>query len=495
MPRYLVAPGQGSGQVRKKILIQFLVSNLSTVATFALTVVLSRLLTPGEIGLFSMGAVLVGFSHVFRDFGVASYIKRQPVLSPEVLRPAAGLLYTTCWSMAALLFFGSNLWAQFLGHAEVAKVVRVLAIGFLFIPFGALPQAVLGREMRIEISAYVTLTAAAAYITASILFARAGFGYMTMPWANLVNILVTGIGFQLAKPAGVDTRPVFHGWGRVIGFGSGAVLEPALKALDASLPDVLLGRMATPRLVGLHSRANSTVGMINTAIGPSVQYFALPYLAKKFHEQAPLGDEIRRGMALLTGIIWPALAFTASLATAIVTFLYGSQWVPSAVAIPWLCLAAASACWFSLVAPALTGMGRPYLAALPLAISVTGKACLAYALYDGTLGGFARGMGFGELLSIPFYLWLLQRFVHVSPQSYLRAALPSAGVGLAVAATCAAVTHWLPSGTALPVLLLVAVVSCFLVWLLTGKWLQLAAITELHSLLVARRPPESTAKL
>jgi len=493
LARYLVAPGQGSGQVRKKILIQFLVSNLSTVATFALTVVLSRLLTPGEIGLFSMGAVLVGFSHVFRDFGVASYIKRQPELSPEVLRPAAGVLYTTCWSMAALLFCGSDLWAHFLGHPEVAKVVRVLAIGFLFIPFGALPQAVLGREMRIEISAYVTLTAAAAYVTASILFARAGFGYMTMPWANLVNILVTGIGFQLAKPRGIDTRPVFHGWGRVVGFGSGAVLEPALKALDASLPDVLLGRMATPSLVGLHSRANSTVGMINTAIGPSVQYFALPYLAKKFHEQAPLGDEIRRGMALLTGIVWPALAFTASLATVIVSFLYGPQWVPSAVAIPWLCLAAASACWFSLVAPALTGMGRPYLAALPLAISVTSKGCLAYALYDGTLGGFARGMGLGELLSIPFYLWLLQHFVQISPQSYLRAALPSAGVALAVAATCAAVVYWLPVGTSLPVLLLVAVLGCLVTWLLCGKWLRLTAITELQSLLAARRQPASTA--
>ena len=490
MPWYLVAPGQGSGHVRKKILIQFLVSNLSMVATFALTVVLSRLLTPGEIGLFSMGAVLVGFSHVFRDFGVASYIKRQPVLSPEVLRPAAGLLYATCWTMAILLFAGSSLWAHFLGHAEVAKVVRVLSIGFVFIPFGALPQAVLGRDMRIEISAYVSVAATAAYITVSILFARAGFGYMTMPWANLVNILVTGIGFQLAKPRGVDMRPVFHGWGRVVSFGSGAVLEPALKALDASLPDVLLGRMATPHLVGLHSRANSTVGMVNTAIGPSVEYFALPYLAKKFHEKAPLGDEIRRGMALLTGIVWPALAFTAALSTAIVGLLYGPQWLPSAAAIPWLCLAAASASLFTLVAPALTGMGRPYLAALPLSISVTGKACLAYALYDGTLGGFARGMGLGELLSIPFYLWLLHRFVQVAPQAYLSSALPSAGIALAVGATCEAVLFWLPTSTALPVLLLAAAGASAVIWLAAGKWLRLPAVTELQSLLAARRRPQ-----
>jgi len=221
-----------------------------------------------------------------------------------------------------------------------------------------------------------------------------------------------------------------------------------------------------------------------------VEYFALPYLAKKFHEKAPLGDEIRRGMALLTGIVWPALAFTAALSTAIVGLLYGPQWLPSAAAIPWLCLAAASASLFTLVAPALTGMGRPYLAALPLSISVTGKACLAYALYDGTLGGFARGMGMGELLSIPFYLWLLHRFVQVAPQAYLSSALPSAGIALAVGATCEAVLFWLPTSTALPVLLLAAAGASAVIWLAAGKWLRLPAVTELQSLLAARRRPQ-----
>jgi O-antigen/teichoic acid export membrane protein len=167
--------------------------------------------------------------------------------------------------------------------------------------------------------------------------------------------------------------------------------------------------------------------------------------------------------------------------------------VSSAVAIPWLCLAAASACLFTLVAPALTGMGRPYLAALPLAISVSGKACLAYLLFDGTLGGFARGMGLGELLSIPAYLWLLHRFVHVSPLDFLRGALPSAGVALAVGATCAAALHWLPAGTALPVLLLVAVLGCAAVWMIAGHCLGLAAITELKALLQARKPSTASA--
>ncbi|MEY4377201.1 MAG: hypothetical protein RJB26_1751, partial [Pseudomonadota bacterium] len=126
-------------------------------------------------------------------------------------------------------------------------------------------------------------------------------------------------------------------------------------------------------------------------------------------------------------------------------------------------------------------------------ISVSSKACLAYLLFDGTLGGFARGMGLGELLSIPAYLWLLHRFVQVSPLSFLRGALPSAGVTLAVGATCAAVVHSLPTATSLPVLLLVAFGSCAVIWGVAGHCLGLAAITELKALLQARKPPPATA--
>jgi len=54
------------------------VTTASQVVMFALSllsvVVVSRLLTPFEIGVFSVSVSLLGFAHVFREFGVGQYL-------------------------------------------------------------------------------------------------------------------------------------------------------------------------------------------------------------------------------------------------------------------------------------------------------------------------------------------------------------------------------------------------------------------------------------
>ena len=56
---------------------------------FLVSLVLARLLTPAEVGIFSMTAVLIGIAHVFRDFGVSAYLLQEKDLTPEKIRSAS----------------------------------------------------------------------------------------------------------------------------------------------------------------------------------------------------------------------------------------------------------------------------------------------------------------------------------------------------------------------------------------------------------------------
>lgn len=60
--------------VRVSFLFSFAEKYTLLVLTTAGAMVLSRLLTPAEIGLYSVGAVLVGLAQVVRDFGVGLYV-------------------------------------------------------------------------------------------------------------------------------------------------------------------------------------------------------------------------------------------------------------------------------------------------------------------------------------------------------------------------------------------------------------------------------------
>ena len=469
--------------LRKKIGIQFLASNGALAANFVLSIVIARLLSPEEIGIFSMSAVLVAFSHVFRDFGVNSFIKRKKHLDEQTIRTATGILYVTSITMAALLYGSSWWWARFFRADGVREVVQILSIGFLFIPFGAIPGAVLARNMEVEKAAKVMVFATAVYFSASITFAMLGFSYTTMAWANLVNILAVGVGFHFVRPAGLPRRPSLLGWRKIVGFGSGTVLTSSLKALDNALPDVMLGRMATPAHVGFYSRANSTVGIINSVLTPTVNSLALPYLAKTYHAKDRLDAEFCRGTSYLTSIIWPALGFMLVMKSEVILTLYGSAWAGSVPAIAWLCGVVAIQTAFSLMPHALMGMGKPYVTALPVGIALAVKLALALVLFDGTLQSFAEAMLVGELIVIPLYVVILKAQLGIGLRKWLHVQARPAALTVTV---CVAVWAWrhlldgrLPTWASLGVAVVVAAV----VWLLGAKLLRLPLWSEISSFL------------
>ena len=444
--------------VRQKVALQFIVSNLALVANFVLTIVLARLLSPQDIGIFSMSAVLMAVAHVFRDFGVTSFIKREKELTPDSLSSALGVLLITSWSVAALMFLSAPYWAHFFHEARVVPVVQVLALGFVFIPFGAIPMAIISREMDVKKSATIGAVATVVYFGASVGLALAGFGPMTMAWANLINIVVTGAMARWALGRSLPWIPGFSQLKGIVHFGLGNLLTALLKAADNALPDILLGRWMTPTAVGLFSRANSTVNMVSTALLPTVNYFALPYMAKVHHANGPVAVEYLRATSLINSLILPALAAIAVLAHDIVSLLYGSTWLQAVPAVPWLCLAYAISSLFTLSAPVLTGVGKPYAAIGPNALLVVAKVACAVWLMDGTLGTFALAMALGQLLSVPYNLWIHARYLNLGWATWARSTIPVLAQALLVGGVCLSIREALP--VSLTPLAAILVTSC-----------------------------------
>lgn len=405
--------------MRKKIAAQFLVSNVATLANFALTVILARILTPADVGIFSMSAVLIGVAHVFRDFGVTAYLKQEKELTEKTLRGAIGLLFLCSFIAFVFMFASAPYWVAFYREPDVEQVVKVLAVGFLLIPFGAIPQALLMREMDVRRSAFVTGISTAIYFIASVGFALAGAKHMTMAWANIVNIIVSGIAYNYVLPERLRWIPSFHGWKKILGFGSGNLASALMKTADAALPDVMLGRLSNAFNVGLFSRANSTVNIVGMVIHPTIYFFAVPYLAKTHHAQGRLSDEYLKSASIVNSLMLPAFVWVAIAAQEIVMILYGSQWQGAVSAIPWLSLMAGFATVFLMAGYAVTGIGKPHAVIAPLAIALAAKVLSVVVLFDGTMVSFSVALAVGQMCSVPFYLWVLARYLNVDVGSWV----------------------------------------------------------------------------
>lgn len=445
---------------------------------------MARLLTPSEIGIFSITAVFVGFAQVFRDFGVVSFIKRQKTLSPETLRAAIGLLFTSSWTIATLLYFSTDLIASFFKQPGVKEIMPVLALGFVFIPFGSIPQAVLARNVEVTKTTLATALSTVVYITTCITLAKLGFSYMSMAWANLAGIITGGIALTLMMPKGLPFWPSFKGWKVVAQFGLGAMAASSLKALDTALPDILLGKLSGPRAVGIYSRANSTVNILNTVSSPTINYFALPYLAKAHHSGSNLSADISRTVSYLTGFMWPTLVATALLSDDIILFLYGPAWHDSAVVVPWLCAVCSIQICFAIVQPALTAMGRPYLSAVPVALVLVVKVALALIFFDGTLVSFAKAVAIAETASIPVYIYITKNYIKMGWLAWWQAVRVSALVSLVILVQALVFDRWLFSSVSSHFLSLIIAVAWFLPgWLITIIYMKHPLTAELKKIL------------
>ncbi|KFI05154.1 oligosaccharide flippase family protein [Massilia sp. BSC265] len=414
--------------LRRSLVINFFSSSGAAFMQFVVSVLLARILSPSEIGVYSMTVVFVNLAHVFRDFGVSSYLQREADLTPAKIRSATGVVFTTSWLIAITLFLASDAIGRWFNEPEIVPVMKVLSIGFLLIPFGAVTNALLTREFAAEKQAIVNMVGTISFCVSCLVFAKLGHGSMSLAYANLINITACALAYIPLRPKYMPWLPAFDHWRSVAHFGLGSLLSNCAVALNNAIPDILLGKLGSARHVGLLSRANSTVTIFTYVAGSTVSYGAISYLAQTYHRGESLAPTLSRATTLLTGVGWTALALTAVLGEDIVLALYGQAWLECVPAILPLTLAAAIMMAFHYIPMAVTAIGRPYLGATPVLVTLLARVGFGVALFDGSLSGFAWALCLATIATAPVITVQQQRYLGFGPIALLRALLPSAAV-------------------------------------------------------------------
>jgi O-antigen/teichoic acid export membrane protein len=90
--------------VRRSLLFSFGEKYIGLAMQLGTVMIISRILTPAETGLFSVAAGLVNIAQAVRDFGVGTYILQERELTRSRLGAALwiSVLMGTCLTIAVL---------------------------------------------------------------------------------------------------------------------------------------------------------------------------------------------------------------------------------------------------------------------------------------------------------------------------------------------------------------------------------------------------------
>ncbi|CAM3806795.1 oligosaccharide flippase family protein [Roseateles saccharophilus] len=423
--------------LRSRLFGNFAASLGETVLRFLLGLVLARLLLPAELGVFSVAVAVFGVALLLRDFGVSAYLQRVPELTARRFSACLGLqILSTIVTTLGLLLLADPL-ARWLGQPDLGLLLHVLAWGLPIAGFCSIVAALHLRELALARIARVSLLGVACQVLAAIMLIKAGVGVIGLAWAQMFAIAVCTAVYACWVPAGLPWRLGWRGMREPLEFGGAALTAGGLSVLLGVQPELMLGGLGGAHDVGLLGRAQATVAVFMSLVGPVLSMGSLPLLASRQARGLALEPALRRVTALLTGLGWPALAMVALWREPLVRALYGPGWTGCAAAIPPLALSAAAGLVFAQQGQALAAVGRPGLVAWSTGASLLARLALVAAGFDGSLASFAWALCAASFLVLPLQVVLSMRHLGQSPRD-LAAAV--AGSGLATLA--AVVVPW-----------------------------------------------------
>lgn len=344
--------------LRRSLAFSFLDRYAGILLNVGTMAIVSRLLTPAEIGLFMVGAAVVILVETFRDFGVTACIVQEKDLNRDFVRTAFTIILLLSLALAGILYLAAGVIARFYEAPELVRMVRFACLAFLLAPFGNALLALMRRDMAFDRVARVSISAAAANALTTITLAAHGFGAMSFVYASVLGATVqAGMAIWL-RPEFWVFRPSLGEWRRVLPFGAWSTLVTILSVAYDFMPRLILGRMLGFDAVGLFSRALTLCQLPERALVNAMQPVALSAMAAHARAGTSLREPYLLSLTNLAAVQWPALVCLALLAQPVVAVLLGAQWLAMVPLVRIIALALLAAFPLYMTFPVLAALGR-----------------------------------------------------------------------------------------------------------------------------------------
>lgn len=391
--------GRGTGSLGHKVSRALgwstLAQVLGRVGSFAVGIVLARLLTQEDFGVYAVALVAINLLIVVNDLGVIAAVIRWQ----GDVRQAAGTAATLSLAFSAAIFgavlLAAPAFADAMGSPQATNLVRVIAVAILVDGWSAVPQAVLVRQFRNDRLALAELVGFLAGTPAAIGLAIAGAG----PWSIVAGRVVTAVVVALVVVASAPFR-VRPAWDRAIGtglvrFGAPLALSALVSQAVLNVDYIVVGRALGSVELGVYLLAFNLSSWPASLVSTAVARVAFAGFSRLVEDRDRLATAFPRSVGVALSVLVPIVVLLAVLAPEVIGFLYGERWLPAATPLRFLVLLGGMRIVIDLLVDLTIADGRPRVA---LAVRAAWLAAVVPALAVGADAGGLRGVGIAHVL-------------------------------------------------------------------------------------------------
>ncbi len=297
------------------------------IVNFTTLAVVSRVLSPAEIGISVVGLAISGLALAVRDFATTDFIIQKKDLRPADVRTAFTVLFLLTLAISVVLYASAGAISDFYGDRRLAPFLHIVALCILINVIFEPVAAMLRRHMLFQRLALLNIGTASINAATTIALVFLGFSYMSFAWAWLASASTIALLSVLVWKDRSIYRPCLHGWKDFLAFSSYHGANILLYKLYNSLPYLVLGRTLSLHAVALYNRGITVCQLPDKVLLGGVASVLLSSYSAEVRGGGNLSKSYLRAIELITALQWPGLLLLAILAHPVVTLMLGPQWV------------------------------------------------------------------------------------------------------------------------------------------------------------------------
>jgi O-antigen/teichoic acid export membrane protein len=455
----VTAPEQGLRvKVRRVATASVVGLTLAQLISLTQTVVLARMLSPFEVGLFAAGSIMMAFLVNLAEGGLrTALIQRQE----DVEEATETVFWATLVSglvMSLLALAAAPLVAHVFDRREAGVIAAAIAPTMLLFALAAVPDGLLQRRFSVKRRLIVGPSVSAAFAVTAIVAAHHGLGAWSLvlgTYAQCAALLLTTWAVCGWRPGRV--RASFRLWKEMARYGYPLTIELFVLRIWESLWRVIIDRALGTAALGQFRFGERLARIPFSAVLEVGSYALLPAFSRVAHEPERLRNVFLDALRWMTFGGAAAAGLMLALGEPAVVVLLGDRWRDAGVIAASMAGVGLGAAWSSAAGEAASGAGRTHRALASTLISVVAGLALLLWLVDlGVLSALIGGVSM---------LLLVRPVVRVSASTLVRVVWPSVlAASVAAAATGALDRTVLQAdgrGTLVGLLLLVVATGVF----------------------------------
>lgn len=246
-----------------KFSVQTVSVALQAIIQLATIMIMSRLLSKVDFGLFAVASGIRIMALTLSEAGIGSAVVQAKTVDTEFLSTAFWCAFVTGLLLAVIVFLFSSMIANFNNEMMIKNILKCISVTFVLNGISAVPRAILQRNLQIfELMITKTIPMFISYLLIGVYLALNNYGVWSMVAALVMNsILRTILLFIFSK-----YKVIFcfskESWKKIMRFAFGMTSAGVLNNISSNIDKLLLGGILSVSILGAFNRVMELVAML-----------------------------------------------------------------------------------------------------------------------------------------------------------------------------------------------------------------------------------------